>query len=107
MKNKLEDLGKSMELGSQIGMIKLVLFQIDEAHLKQSIESFKSQASFQDSAAVLNPRYDTTKSRLLNAQANTLQKLFEFWEGLKRCEELKAEVVKNEANRSAIESLFF
>lgn len=106
MSNKLEDLGKSIELAGQINIIKVVLFQINEDHLKQSIEAFKNQASFQDSAAVLNPRYNSDKSDLLRVQANTLQSLLAFWEGLKECERLKGKMADNDKNRAAIESLF-
>lgn len=107
MDNKLEDLGKSMELAAQINMIKGVLFQMDEEHLKQAINTFRNQASFQDSAAVLNPRHDSIKNELLRVQANTMQSLMDFWNGLKKCEELKDVIAQNEANRKQIESMFF
>jgi len=107
MSNKLEDLGKSMELAGQIEIIKSILFGVDEEHLKNSIEQFRSQASFQDAAFVLNPRHDSTKTELLRVMADSLQHLLGFWDGLKKCEELKRQIAGNEAMRSQIESMFF
>lgn len=106
MSDKLEDMGKSMELAGQINMIKSILFGIDEEHLKQAIEAFRKQASFQDSAAVLNPRYDPQKSNLLNVQAATLEALLSFWNGLKNCEELKGKIKQNDKVREEIDALF-
>jgi hypothetical protein len=107
MSNKLDDLGKSLELANQINVIKSVLFGVDEEYLKHCIETFRNQASFQDSAAVLNSRYDPTKSTLLNVQAATLETLLSFWNGLKKCEELKGKIAQNDKNRETIESMFF
>lgn len=107
MSNKLDDLGKSMELAGQINMIKSILFGMDEEHLKQAIDAFRNQASFQESAAVLNPRHDPQKSNLLYVQATTLECLLQFWNGLKNCEELKGQIAENDKNREAIESMFF
>lgn len=107
MSTKLEDLGKSMELAGQIEMIKSVLFTMDVEHLKAAIKAFRDQVSWQDSAAVLNPSYDSTKSKLLYLQSKTLQALLEFWDGLQQCQQLKDTIAINDANRKEIESLFF
>ena len=106
MSNKLEDLGKSMELAGQIEMIKLGALLVDTDYLETAILSIRKQASFEDSAAVLNPRWNPHTSGLLTVQANTLQHLLQFIEGLKRCDELKQEKAKHTDAQDEISKMF-
>lgn len=107
MSNKLEDLGKSMELAGQIEGIKAFAMMMDLDHLRESIKHFREQASFQDSAAVLNPRYNPKKSQLLDMQATALENLLGFVERLKKCQEMKDSIKQDDAVRDEIEKMFF
>lgn len=107
MSNKLSDLGKSLNLAAAIDMIKMSAMEVDEEYLKHCIDTFRKQASFEDSAAVLNPRYNPDKSSLLNIQADTMQHLLSFVEGLKKCQELKDKVAHGDALREDIQKLFW
>lgn len=107
MSNKLEDLGKSMDLAQVIEFIKGLIPMIDMEHLQTAIKTFRDQSSFEHSAAVLNRRYNPKKPDLLLVQAETMQHLFDFIEGLKECQRLKDEIKVDDANYAKIEKLFW
>jgi len=106
MNNKLEDLGKSYELAAILESIKPMLQTIDLEFARKAGEGMVDQGNFQDSAAVLNPSYDPTKSDLLRLQGETLLKLVEFVESLKEIDELKEQVRVNQNNMAAIQKMF-
>ena len=60
---------QSVELADQLIQIAKIIQVMDHDYLKESVEAFKKQASFQDSAAVLNPRYYEKKPDLIHKQA--------------------------------------
>lgn len=107
MSNKLEDYGKSLELAAQIQAMKPIIMEMDLQHLEHAIKTFDDQASFQDSAAVLNLRYNPEKSDLLRTQVATMRSLLAFINGLKLCDELKKKIAEHDANREQIEKLFW
>lgn len=106
MSNKLEDLGKSMELAMHIEGIKTHAFMMDLDYLKVAEEAFRRRASFQDSAAVLNPQYHPDKSNLLRLQAQALHHLHQFIETLKLCEEKKQQTNRHADQIAEIQKLF-
>lgn len=112
MSNKLEDLGKTLQdkstdLATMIDMIKIAIYGIDMEHLKNAIKTFYNQASFQESAAILNPSYNPVKNDLLKQQAKSLQHLYDFIEGLKKCDELKGKVAEGDERILQTQKLFW
>lgn len=105
--NKLEDYDKALELAGQIEMIKSVAITIDWEYLKEVAARFIIQASFEDSAAVLNLNYSPTKSTLLMQQADGLNHLASFVESLKKCQELKDKIASENSQRSEIMKMFW
>jgi len=105
--NKLEDYGKSLDLAQQIEMIKSITMTMDLEYLKACSEKFRDQASWQDSASVLNPSYNPTKSDILRKQAQTMGYLLQFVNGLKECQELKDKAALEDSQRSKIMEMFF
>lgn len=73
---------KSEELASHIEGIKLNLLFVDVDYAKEVSKSMRQQASWQDSAAVLNPMYNPDKQNilLLYKQAEMLDCIVKFIE---------------------------
>jgi len=104
--NKLEDLSKSYELADIINRMKPIIHEMDLDYAKEAIAGMRNLASFNDSAAILNPMYDPTKTDHLYLQCKALSKLIEYVELLKECDKLKAKCVHNDARRSEISKMF-
>lgn len=69
-------------------------------------DEMRGQASWQESAAVLNPSYDQTKNDLLYEQARALSFIGKFMDSLKKCHELKLKAESNKKNLDHIQGLF-
>jgi len=106
MSNKLEDYSKSLELAAQINAIKPIIIEMNLEWLGHMIDRFQEQASFEASAAVLNPRYNPEKQSLLQVQAKTMSHLLNFIEGLKECDRLKLNVAAYEHQMDEVAILF-
>lgn len=110
MLNKLEDYGrtleKSHELAFQIEQLKMIIHNMDMAYVKETAENFIARGNFQDSAAVLYPINPLEKNDLLRTMGAALNKLYEFVELLKQCEEGKKSVKEAESNMQKIAALF-
>lgn len=101
-----ENYAKSLELAKQIEAMKHIIVTVDTEHLKNMVEKFSTQASFEDSAAVLNAAYDPKKSTLLRVMSHGLQCLLNFIDDLKECDKLKKEIKQTDQARSEIAKLF-
>ena len=97
---------KSQELADSIIGLKFSLFTVDVDYAKAVIHSMRKQASFQDSAAVLNPLYMPEKSDLIRMQANMLEHLIQFIELGKEVDQMKGSIAQAEANRNNILKMF-
>ncbi len=106
MSNNLGDLQKSYELADIINKMKPLLIEMDLDYAKVAVAGMLDMANFHDSAAVLNPGYDPSKTEHLQMQCKALSKLIEYVELLKQCDVLKAKVAQNGAQRAGIMKLF-
>lgn len=106
MSNKLGDLQKSYELADIINKMKPFLNEMDLDYARSAIAHMQEVAGFNDSAAVLNPHYDPAKTDLMYVQCQALSKLVEYVELLKKCDQLKATVGRNNQQRSEILKFF-
>lgn len=106
MAHSLEEYRKSLDLAAQINAMKPFIMEMDLGWLKEMIIRFNNQAAFEQSAAVLNPRYNPEKQDLLMVQASTMQHLYNFIQGLKECDRLKLNVAAHENRQDEIAKLF-
>ena len=97
---------KSEALAGQIELIKIYLPDIDLEYLKSLSAAFEQQASKQNSMSVLSPSYDFKRSDLLKEQSTSMKHLAAFIESLKKCDELKRQIKRNQLAASGIENLF-
>lgn len=97
---------KSQELADHINGIKLILFFVDVEYAKAVVKAMRKQASFQDSAAVLNPTYMPEKSDLIRKQAEMLEHLVQFIELGKEVDQMKASIARTDETRSKILKMF-
>ena len=97
---------KSIELAEQINSIKLLLYGVDIDYAKECVTEMKSQASWEDSAAVLNPMYNPEKSNLIRKQADMLNHLVQFLEAGKEVDEMKKSVNKYAQHQQNIMKMF-
>lgn len=106
MGKNLADYAKNLELAQNINAIKEIAIPMDQDYMKVAAKGMIDQGNWQDSAAVLNPTHLFEKNDLLRLQGDTLMKLWEFIDGLKKCEELKAKIYKSERAQSDIMKMF-
>lgn len=97
---------KSEELAECINSIKMMLWIMDIAYAKEAVEAMRNQASFEDSAAVLNPMYNPEKTRLITEQAKMLEHLIQFVEIGKQVDEMKKSVNQYSENQRKIMQMF-
>jgi len=97
---------KSQEQANIIIGIALNVMMLDLPYLKEAVKQMRDQASWQQSASVLNPNYNPKKDELLYAQANACQKLIDYVESLQEVDKLKGEVSTYESHREQLAKLF-
>ena len=106
MSNNFDEYGRSLDLAAHINAMKPIIMDIDLEWLEIMITRFQEQASFEESAAVLNPNYNPEKPPTLKVMAITMSHLLNFIEGLKECDRLKLNVAAYEKQRDEISKLF-
>jgi len=79
---------------------------IHEDELFKLAEELRSQASWQESAAILNPSYPLSKNDVIREQAAALKHLGNFIASLKKCQELKAKVKAEIDTKDAVAAMF-
>lgn len=94
------------DLAGKIKVINAVLYSADIDLLKKSAEDMARQASWQDSAAVLNPRYNPKKSENLRLSAKALSLLAEYHETLVEITKLKADIATEDEHYDKIAKMF-
>jgi hypothetical protein len=94
-------------LAEQVNNIKFILFQIDREYLDEVIKKWDDQASFEDSAAVLNPLYRPEKTDVLREQGKSLRLLRDFHESLIKCQEAKDKDAAAKISQDKLKSLFW
>jgi hypothetical protein len=96
---------KSQELADVINIIKPMLHMVDIDYAKSVVKTMLDQASFQDSAAVLSPRYLPERPQLIRQQANALKSFVTFIESLKACDEIRTKISVAEMNQNKIDKM--
>lgn len=79
---------------------------IGDDELSEAAKHASSQASWQESASILNPGYNLSKNDVLREQANALRSLDSFIKSLKRIQELKDKVTSEDAKMAKVRGLF-
>lgn len=97
---------KSEELASHIEGIKLNLMFVDVDYAKEVSKSMRQQASWQDSAAVLNPMYNPDKQNILYKQAEMLDCIIKFLELGKETDAIKKKVAQVDAMQQNVMKMF-
>ena len=97
---------KSEELALGSELIKNSLPMIDVEYAKAVVKKIEEQASFQDSAAVLNPRYNPEKTKIIRLQAVMLTKLIEFIETGVEINNMKKSAASYENHLDEIQKMF-
>ncbi len=98
--------GDAVLLATQLNEMKKVIHTMDVDFILEAAKDFIDKASWQESAAVLNPRYNPEKPDTLRVMGETLHHLHNFIIGLKKCDEMKAKVADYEAKQNDIAKLF-
>lgn len=97
---------KSEELASHIEGIKLNLMFVDVEYAKEVSKSMRQQASWQDSAAVLNPMYNPDKQDILYKQADMLDCIIKFIELGKETDAMKKRADQLDAMQQNVMKMF-
>lgn len=97
---------QSEELAGVIIAVTPLLCSIDLDYAKLGVRKFRKQANFQDSAAVLNPRYDPDRSKLIRVKADALEGLIQFVEKSIEAGMLSDEIEANDQRRDQIMKMF-
>jgi len=97
---------KAQQLAFQIQVLTMAIRNIDLEFTRECSKDLRSQASFQESAAVLNPSHPFEANELLYEQARSLDHLVSFVNSLKRCDEIKAKLAEKKITQDKIKSLF-
>ena len=97
---------KSVEQAQYLQMINQWMPVIDIEHLREAGHDMITQASRQESMAVLNPSYSQTKNKILNLQGAALMQLTEYFRLLKEVQELQKSLGAEEKQREEINKLF-
>jgi hypothetical protein len=97
---------KSEELAALIELMKPYIQLIDIDYANAVYKAMKDQASWQQSASILNPSYDNVKNDLLYTQAQCLKAMITFISLAKECDQLKGMIQQNEQNQRKVAALF-
>lgn len=97
---------KSEELAALIELMKPYIQLIDIDYANAVYKAMKDQASWQQSASILNPSYDSVKNDLLYTQAQCLKAMITFISLAMECDQLKNAVKQNQLNHNKVASLF-
>lgn len=97
---------KSEELASNIEGIKLFLMSVDLDYAKEVSKSMRQQASWQDSAAVLNSMYNPDKQNILRKQSEMLGCIIKFIELGKETDAMKKKVAQVDAMQQNVMKMF-
>jgi len=97
---------KSEELAGQITILQQFICNMDLAYAREAAESILRQAEWQDSAAVLNPRYNPDKQNIMRIQAQGLLSLVDFGEKMIQVGKMKADLSVSDANLDRIAKMF-
>lgn len=103
MENKEQ---KAEEQADVIRTISWQIVQLDVEFCKQMGHDMITQASRQESLAVLNPSHSQVKNDILRMKGKALLKLCEFVDCLKEVDALKEQRKREEDNRVKISKLF-
>lgn len=103
MENKEQ---KAEEQADVIRTISWQIVQLDVEFCKQMGHDMITQASRQESLAVLNPSHPQVKNDILRLKGKALLKLCEFVDCLKEVDALKEQRKREQENRSKIANLF-
>jgi hypothetical protein len=98
---------RSQQLADTLEAIKIMLWGIDIEYAKAVSAAMRQDASRQDSLAVLNPRYNPDKSKLICLQSSMLDNIIEYVEKGKQVDALKTEINLSEAAFDKIAAMFF
>lgn len=97
---------KSEELASHIEGIKLNLLFVDVDYAKEVVKYMRDKASWQDSAAALNPMYNPDKQNILRKQSEMLDCIVKFIELGKETDAMKKKVAQVDAMQQNVMKMF-
>lgn len=97
---------KELQLALQVRQLKQIIANMDLEYVKKSADGMMGQASWQDSAAVLNPSHPLEANDLLRTEGKALLKFIEFADLLKQCEKSYKEVKEIRENMDDINKMF-
>jgi hypothetical protein len=97
---------KSEELAALIELMKPYIQLIDIDYANAVYKAMKDQASWQQSASVLNPSFDSVRNDLLYTQAQCLKAMITFISLAKECDQLKSQIQHNQEARNKVAALF-
>ncbi len=97
---------KSEELAQKVELIKMISMGIDLDYSEEMVKSFFDQATRQESMAVLMPSHDSRKNDLLREQAKALDHFNKFIRGLRKSQNIKDQITKNQATADKISRMF-
>jgi transketolase len=87
---------KSQEQANIILALAFFVQRLDIDYLREAEKDFIKQASWQESAAILNPSYPLEKNEVLREQANALKSLCDYADSLKKIDELNKKIALRE-----------
>jgi hypothetical protein len=103
MKKSVE---KSTEQAEIIKMIAVPINLLDVEYCKEIGSDMISQASRQETLAVLNPSYSLLKNDIIRKQGEALLTLCKYIDKLKEVDEMKVKLAKEQKNRDNISDIF-
>ncbi len=99
-------LEESEQLAQHIEFVKLYLHLINREVLEKAFQEITNAASRYDATAVLNPNWNGEKAPLLWEQSRSLGHLKALIESLKKCDELKTLVKREDEGKDKLRRLF-
>jgi len=97
---------KSEEQAEIIKMLAMPVSMLDIEYLKELAETMRSTASWQESAAVINPTYNQKRNDLLRRQADALEALVKYSDALARCRDLLKGIQEDSYLKMKLELMF-
>lgn len=97
---------KSEQQADILLQIALPVMFLDTDYCIMAAKDMMTQASKQESMAVLNPNHSQTKNDILRAKGIALQRLCDYVDALKNIEKLNSDLKIEAANQEKIKKLF-
>lgn len=97
---------QSVRLAQALEMIKFAIHNIDYDYLKLAAQKLGEQATFENTAAILNPRFNPHKNDSVRLSAKALFTLVQYIDALKEIDKAKAAANDHEEAVDKISAMF-